>query len=529
MLARVRIVNFRSIHDETVTLNSFGVLCGPNNAGKSNVLRAISLLLGPKWPPNAVSDADRSRDAAGGPIEIEARFDRPLTKVYRGQSYSVLGLRLTWRAPDDTEFVCLDSTGSVSTTSGGMTLFVDNDTRRQLSALHIEALRDLGDELRASQWTFLGRILSTIRDTLAQDAAFLTEHESRARRLTDHVKGPPILQLEQLMNEELRGITGFSSLSLAFEPPELMDSLKALRIRVREQPGTTENPAEELGQGFQSAVVIALVRSYQRMRQSEPLLLIEEPEAYLHPQARRAFNDILSRISEQGSYQILCTTHSTEFVDLAHPDRIYAVRKTQTDGTKVRRGDAAVQARPPSDHLKLATEFNLGLREVVFSKCAVLCEGPSEEWAIYEVLRKLGRNPDGESLSVRNVGSKENLPFFCEVVRSLGIPVVAVHDSDSGTAPATYHQGLNSRIEASAGGTACCWVASPDFETQHSIPQTERSKPRSSLAWARSLPQSEARRIFAPLIHAIDGTQRPATPGSGQPMVPASQPRAPGS
>lgn len=521
MLARVRIVNFRSIRTETASLSSYGVLCGPNNAGKSNVLRAISLLLGPKWPPNAISESDRSRDAAGGPIEIEAGFDRPLTKVYRGQTYAVYGLRLTWRAPDDTEFICLDDTGSVLTTPGGMTLYVDNDTRRQLSALHVEALRDLGDELRASQWTFLGRILSSIRDTLVRDGAFVTEHESRARSLTDHVKGPPILQLETLMNEELRGITGFSTLSLAFEPPELMDTLKALRIRIREEPGTGENPAEELGQGFQSAVVIALVRSYQRMRQSEPLLLIEEPEAYLHPQARRAFNDILSRISQQGSYQVLCTTHSTEFVDLTYPDRIYAVRKTQTDGTKVRRGDAAVNARPPSDHLKLATEFNPGLREVVFSKCAVLCEGPSEEWAIYEVLRKLGRNPDGESLSVRNVGSKENLPFFSEVVRSLGIPVVVVHDSDSGTAPASYHQALNSRIEGAAGGAGYCWVASPDFESQHSIPHTERSKPRSCLAWARNLPDSDARRIFAPLLRAIDSTLHVTVAGADRPPGPA--------
>jgi putative ATP-dependent endonuclease of the OLD family len=326
-----------------------------------------------------------------------------------------------------------------------------------------------------------------------------------------------VVELETRMNEELRGITGFSALSLTFDPPDLIDSLKALRIRISEETGLPQNPAEELGQGLQSAVVIALVRAYQRMQKSDPILLIEEPEAYLHPQARRSYREVLSRISGGGSCQVLCTTHSTEFIDLVYPEEVYSVRKRPTEGTRVSRGDRLVGVRPGAAQIKLATEFNPGVKEIVFSRCAILTEGPSEEWAITEGLRRAGRNPDSEGISVRNVGSKENLPFFLEVATSLGIPVVAVFDSDEGTPPtAAYHQALNQRIEHAAGGPAHCWVSSPDFETAHAIPSIDRSKPRSALAWAQTMSPTEANRVFGPVTTALRavGVQPPPVRGS---------------
>lgn len=525
MLKSIRIAGYRSIRDETVDFGRLAVMCGPNNAGKSNLLRAVGLLFGPKWPPNALTDDDRNRDSGGAPIEIDARFDPPLSKDYYGTPYAVFGFRLTWRAPDDSEFLCLDSTGGVATTNSGRPLYVDNDTRHQLSALHVEALRDLNDELRASQWTFLGRILVAVRDAFLQDPDFMREHAARARQLTDHVKGPPVVELETRMNEELRGITGFSSLSLTFDPPELIDSLKALRIRISEEAGLGANPAEELGQGLQSAVVIALVRAYQRMQKAEPILLIEEPEAYLHPQARRSFREILSRISKGGNCQVICTTHSTEFIDLVYPEEVYSVRKRPTDGTKVSRGDNLVATRPNLAQLKLATEFNQSVKEIVFSRCAILTEGPSEEWAITEGLRRSGMNPDSEGISVRNVGSKENLPFFLEVTRSLGVPVIAVFDSDVGTpASSAYHQALNQRIVQAAGGPANCWVSSPDFETAHAIPSTDRSKPRSALTWAQGMTPAEASRVFGPLLTALQSLGIGPPPSGGNP--PAALPGA---
>jgi putative ATP-dependent endonuclease of the OLD family len=514
VLLSIRIENYRSIKSATINFGSLGVLCGPNNVGKSNVLKAITTLLGPKWSPNTLSEDDKNRSTPGAPIILEAQLDRPLTKDYYGTPYSVHGLRLTWWGPDNSEFLFLDAASTPAQTHTGRNLYVDNATRRQLSALHVEALRDLAGELRASQWTILGRILISIRDSLSQDSTFVVQHAAHARALTNHVKGGPVQDLERLLNEELRGITGFSSLSLAFDPPDLMSSLKSLQISISEETGLPENPARELGQGLQSALVVALVRAYQRMSNSEPLLLIEEPEAYLHPQARRAFFEILRRVSGGGASQVICTTHSTEFVDLTHPEEIYAVRKSRDAGTRVTRGFISSMSDPERAQLKMAIEFNHGLREAIFARCAILCEGPSEEVATFTALRKIGRDCDSEGISVRNVGSKENLPFFLQSLRSLGIPALALFDTDRNLPELqSYHQSLNTRIESAAGDANLCWAADPNFELAHSIPDADRSKSRSALLWATALSVEEARRVFAPLISRIDAVLSPAQPG----------------
>lgn len=509
MLSSLHVENYRSVINETVQFGRLGVLCGPNNAGKSNLLRSINTLFGSRWPTSALSEQDRNREAAGAPIVLEARFDSSLTKDYYGTKFAVDGFRLVWNGPDDNSFVCTDASGAVVTTRTGRELSVDNETRHQLSAIHVEALRDLGDELRASQYTVLGRLLTMIRDKMVLDAVFLKEHEARARSLADHVKAGPVRTLEDTLNQEMRGITGFSTLSIVFDPPQLLDSLKALRISLSERAGLPEHPVEELGQGLQSALVVAFVRAFQRMTQTAPLLLLEEPESNLHPQGRRSFFEIIKRVASESPSQVICSTHSTEFVDLSVPDQLYVVRKSRARGSYVMRGDSSRLSDPDRAELKLAIEFNPSLRETVFASCAVLCEGSAEESALPELMRRTGRDPDSEGITVREVGGKENLPFFCGILSSLGVPTIAAFDSDLGTRDyASYHMPLNSKIEAAVGGSNGCWISEPDFESQNAIPSTDRSKARSALVWARSISDAAAQRVIGQLLAKVDAVRQ---------------------
>ena len=50
-IKQIKINNFRSIKDETIIFPDSGMLTlvGPNNAGKSNILRAIENILGDSW------------------------------------------------------------------------------------------------------------------------------------------------------------------------------------------------------------------------------------------------------------------------------------------------------------------------------------------------------------------------------------------------------------------------------------------------------------------------------------------------
>src|SRR3974390_2556219 len=79
-MAHLSIRNFRGISEAELTLPPHAVLIGDNNSGKSSVIEAIDLVLGPDRinRPNAIDEHDfyagRYLDAAGNavPIEIEA-------------------------------------------------------------------------------------------------------------------------------------------------------------------------------------------------------------------------------------------------------------------------------------------------------------------------------------------------------------------------------------------------------------------------------------------------------------------------
>lgn len=77
-IVKLSVKNLRSIGDERVTLrfptNGALVLLGENNAGKSNVTRALEILFGDFWPgTRRLEDHDfHGRDSDGIAIEIGA-------------------------------------------------------------------------------------------------------------------------------------------------------------------------------------------------------------------------------------------------------------------------------------------------------------------------------------------------------------------------------------------------------------------------------------------------------------------------
>jgi predicted ATP-dependent endonuclease of OLD family len=48
-IRRIHIENYRSIGDLDIEFSSVNALVGANNSGKSNILRALNLVLGETW------------------------------------------------------------------------------------------------------------------------------------------------------------------------------------------------------------------------------------------------------------------------------------------------------------------------------------------------------------------------------------------------------------------------------------------------------------------------------------------------
>src|SRR5919106_1151123 len=82
MLRRVRIEHFRSIESCELELTPLCALIGENNSGKSNVLKALRIVMGDWLNVNSFSLDDRRGRNPDLDVVIELEFEPPL--IYEG-------------------------------------------------------------------------------------------------------------------------------------------------------------------------------------------------------------------------------------------------------------------------------------------------------------------------------------------------------------------------------------------------------------------------------------------------------------
>ena len=185
------------------------------------------------------------------------------------------------------------------------------------------------------------------------------------------------------------------------------------------------------------------------------VLLIEEPEILLTPQAQRYLYRLLGRFAEAGN-QVLYSTRSPAFLDAAHHDEI--VRLDLRHGRRsVRRTKRDVLSEAES--VRLGAEFDHERSEMFFAQSVVLVEGQTERLALPFIFRAVGHDADADGIAIVEVGGKSNLPLAARLLRDLAIPFVVVFDADRGAASAALDQEIRQ-----AAGSAPAIRLEPDFE-----------------------------------------------------------------
>jgi AAA ATPase domain len=190
------------------------------------------------------------------------------------------------------------------------------------------------------------------------------------------------------------------------------------------------------------------------------LLLIEEPELYLRPQAQRYLYRLLREFARDGN-QVIYSTHSPAFLNVSRLDELVFVERLPSTGTR------ALQPAPvsPNEDFRVLTEFDAARSELFLARAAVLVEGQTEKLVLPFVFSALGYDADREAISIVECGGKPNIPFFSRICSAIGIPFVILHDSDQRPSgrltPAD--RALNALINETAGNARVI-ALDPDFE-----------------------------------------------------------------
>jgi hypothetical protein len=225
------------------------------------------------------------------------------------------------------------------------------------------------------------------------------------------------------------------------------------------------------------------------------VLLVEEPELYLRPQAQRYFYRLLRELAARGN-QVLYSTHAPAFLNVARLEDLALVEHRLPGGTTV----FQPQPLPADESFRALSEFDAERSELFLARAVVLVEGRTEKLVFPFVFRALGYDPDREAISIVECGGKPNIPLFARICNAVGLPYLVVHDRDAppGREPIQAEAVVNAEIAVVAGSDRTI-VLEPDFEAVAGLAGHSHKPER---AW-RSFAAGE-RPVPAQLVRAVE-------------------------
>ncbi len=441
-ITSLSIKGYRSIKDKIELRfppNAPLVLVGENNAGKTNILRAIDLVLGEFWPGNKEPEDHEfwNRDATNGKIEIEVEFDD-----LRGDGGTLLR-KFRWvYDPNSTTKKC-DFTAISS--SGNPINYVRSEWRDQCMCMWIGADRRLSYHLSyASKWTLLSKLMHKFHEALIkeQDRVFrLKSKFAEVVQIFQEVNAFSKFQesLAQQFGEMFEGMSyGLQVDFSAYDPSRFFRSLQVVP-KERDEVRTLE----ELGTGQEQLLALVFAHAYAKAFYGGIVLAIEEPEAHLHPLAQEWLARKIHQMANDG-LQIVITTHSPLFVDVLNLEGLVLVRKNDENATVVcqlTKERLAEYCRNHGSHPQKTTSETIlsfyadqSTQEILngfFAKKVVLVEGQTERLALPVYLGKVGMDVTREGIAIVPVMGKGNLAKWWRLFTAYGIPTYVIFDNDS--------------------------------------------------------------------------------------------------
>lgn len=316
--------------------------------------------------------------------------------------------------------------------------------------IYIPAVKDLRDETKTAETSSFGKILAILMraiEPLLADEQDLFEKLSRklTRIMTadgqiEDNRLDQVKKIEKTIQKYVRESFADVSLEVEIPPPELKSVLSTARILADDG---VKGPLEFKGDGLRRAVVFSILRAYVELSRAESavgdtghergyLMLFEEPELFLHPDAQRILFDALGVFAEK--HHVVVTTHSPLFLGPSSTATFIRLSKSSADGI-------------PKPYTKAATvdltgivakdEFQIICFEnnaaAFFAKRVVLVEGDSDFIVFPHIAETLNPNWNCRSKSVSfiRVGGKGSIARYRSFFDRFQVPVHVIADLDA--------------------------------------------------------------------------------------------------
>jgi len=435
-ITRVIIKNWRSIKDVEFYPSDMTVLIGANNAGKTNILSAINLLLGDRYPmPGNLADSDFYQGDRTKRLYIRIDFAEAL--------YSTLEF--------DTSLPKYNLTAY--NRNGIKDYSFNNECRAELAFAYVDAGRSFDRQFGTSRFALFGQAIRLLHSDLKRDGEERTL--PRLRKVLEEAHNLLRTDLYKTFETSLRDAftaqlrTARYDVQFEFRTLDETNLYRGLYPTLIER--NEPRAPGEAGSGVRNLLVLALFHAFADAFRGGAVLGIEEPELYLHPHAQRSLMAQFEQIVAAGN-QLFISSHSATFLDIAHSDRIVLVERCEDDEESVctqihtTTAETLAKARqalhptkpmtPGSVQAFLRNVRTTEMAEAFFARLVVIVEGPSEREALPLLCANLGLNFDQDGISIVSAGGKTVIDSLLHLYQAHGIKTYVIFDNDKGKEPA---------------------------------------------------------------------------------------------
>jgi putative ATP-dependent endonuclease of OLD family len=454
---KVEVENFRSCKSLEVQLSAFTPLVGYNNAGKSNIMDAIRWVLhhgalneSDFWDPSQCVMVTAYVEGIDNQVlsALSKTRRKRIEKFVRDDGH--FRFRRYQAEPEGTKGNIELEACRFQANEGEEKEWEENPTglNKTIQTLFPEpievgAMEDAGADIgKSKRSSTIGRLIKEVMQPSSDEIREQLQSPLKNLKRRLEAEGDDRLQVLEKFDTDVSGTVDefFPGLEVrAHIPiPNTEDLFGDGTIRVVEELSGEPRDVSSMGHGAQRSIQMALVhhlaeRSYSQ-DESEvcKLVLVDEPELYLHPQAIETVRKSLKDLSQR-HYQVVFATHSPLMIGEGDIPYTNVVGKSTSSGTKVRKRVAEaveeVVEDKPSQQKML---FNLqNASRILFSDSVLLIEGKAEMRLIPRIYEEVSCSTIKEDqIAIVGVSGASSIPNCFDILSAMGMSVMALVDLD---------------------------------------------------------------------------------------------------
>lgn len=365
----IHIKNFKSIREMEINdIENAMILVGKNNTGKTSVIDAIRVVAG-EYPVNDTSFLDIAHNIEIGmrveftQEDLESMHNKGYVSNYKRYDLWEKDFRAKLPSYQDgsISFTCIINRQGNKKFNDGFKK--NNPYISQIfpKTYHIDQTRNI-DAIQSEVLKFYDKAsMNDIKENIC-----MFDKTKACNRCFDcigviHKKSPEeltVLETEKLMEYKLFHsninefgeklnhyfhLNGSRSQDIKFEISFSPEEMFRVETKIYNRDRETTGSVQTLSEGLKSIYALSMLEAYIDEDSTIPcIIMIEDPEIYLHPQLQKAASEILYRLSKKN--QVIFSTHSPSMMfnfssrqikQVVLDEEYYTIIKEDTDIDKI--------------------------------------------------------------------------------------------------------------------------------------------------------------------------------------------------